>query len=84
MPGVIAVSDFVRETKEDFNSPTTSSFVHRIPQCKETVAKLEEVGHRNTVYCFRFIIKRVIDIFNIMVYYENKSLTFMEGMLIIS
>ena len=52
MPGVIAVSDFVRETKEDFNSPTTSSFVHRIPQCKETVAKLEEVGHKNTVYCF--------------------------------
>ena len=43
MPGVIAVSDFVRETREDFNSPTTSSFVHRIPQCKETVTKLEEV-----------------------------------------
>merc|ERR1711963_1168171 len=42
MPGVIAVSDFVRETREDFNSPTTSSFVHRIPQCKETVTKLEE------------------------------------------
>ena len=43
MPGVIAVSDFVRETREDINSPTTSGFVNRIPQCKETVHKLEEV-----------------------------------------
>lgn len=42
MPGVISVCDFVRETREDINSPTTSSFVNRIPQCKETVAKLEE------------------------------------------
>jgi len=44
MPGVIAVSDFVRETREDINSPTTSGFVNRIPQCKETVHKLEEVS----------------------------------------
>ena len=43
MPGVIAVSDFVRETREDINSPTTSGFVNRIPQCKETVQRLEEV-----------------------------------------
>ena len=43
MPGVIAVSDFVRETREDINSPTTSSFVNKIPECKETVGKLEEV-----------------------------------------
>ena len=43
MPGVITVSDFVRETNEDIKSPTTSSFVHRIPQCKDTVTKLEEV-----------------------------------------
>ncbi len=43
MPGVIAVSDFVREVREDFSSPTTSNFVSRIPQCKESVGKLEEV-----------------------------------------
>jgi hypothetical protein len=43
MPGVISVYDFVRETREDYNSPTTSNFVNRIPQCKETVTKLEEV-----------------------------------------
>ena len=44
MPGLISVSDFVREVRDDFSSPTTSNFVTRIPQCKETVAKLEEVG----------------------------------------
>ena len=52
MPGVITVSDFVRETNEDIKSPTTSSFVHRIPQCKDTVTKLEEVR-----YYFEFIFK---------------------------
>ena len=47
MPSVSPISapDFVREVREDFNSPTTSNFVNRIPQCKETVAKLEEVRH---------------------------------------
>lgn len=35
--------DFVRETREDHTSPNTSNFVKRIPQCKETVTKLEEV-----------------------------------------
>ena len=44
MPGVISASDFIRETREDLSSPTTSNFVTRIPQCKETVSKLEEVG----------------------------------------
>lgn len=42
MPGVVSVSDFVRETRDDFASPTTSEFVKMIPQCKETVNKLEE------------------------------------------
>lgn len=41
---VLAVQDFVREVREDLSSPTTSNFVNRIPQCKETVYKLEEVG----------------------------------------
>ena len=44
MPGVISVQDFIREVKDDFASPTTSNFVSRIPQCRETVNKLEEVG----------------------------------------
>ena len=44
MPGGISVSDFLRETREDLSSPTTSNFVTRIPQCKETVNKLEEVS----------------------------------------
>ena len=52
MPGVAPIStpDFVREVREDFNSPTTSNFVNRIPQCKETVAKLEEVRHLSSTY----------------------------------
>eukprot|EP00090_Calanus_glacialis_P033504 TRINITY_DN5567_c0_g1_i2.p1 TRINITY_DN5567_c0_g1~~TRINITY_DN5567_c0_g1_i2.p1 ORF type:complete len:1002 (-),score=143.51 TRINITY_DN5567_c0_g1_i2:841-3846(-) len=42
MPGVITVPEFIRETKEDYSSPTTSTFVNRIPQCRETVNKVEE------------------------------------------
>uniref|UniRef100_A0A8D8M2C7 Arf-GAP with SH3 domain, ANK repeat and PH domain-containing protein 1 n=1 Tax=Cacopsylla melanoneura TaxID=428564 RepID=A0A8D8M2C7_9HEMI len=42
MPGLIGVNEFVEETREDYNSPTTSTFVSRIPQCRRTVATLEE------------------------------------------
>lgn len=42
MPGVITVGEFVREAKEDQASPTTSTFVHRIPQCRETITRVEE------------------------------------------
>jgi len=42
MPGIITVPEFIRETKEDYASPTTSTFVNRIPQCRETVNKVEE------------------------------------------
>ena len=40
----ITVGDFVREAREDQASPTTSTFVHRIPQCRETVNRVEEVS----------------------------------------
>lgn len=43
MPGLIAVSEFVEETREDYNSPTTSTFVSRMPQCRQTITSLEEV-----------------------------------------
>ena len=43
MPGLISVSEFVKEAREDQNSPTTSTFLHRIPQCRDTVNKLDEV-----------------------------------------
>ena len=43
MPGVITVPDFIRETREDYTSPTTSTFVNRIPQCRETVNRIDEV-----------------------------------------
>lgn len=44
MPGLIAVSEFVEETREDYSSPTTSTFVSRMPQCRQTVGSLEEVS----------------------------------------
>lgn len=44
MPGLIGVGDFIEETREDYNSPTTSTFVSRMGQCKQTIATLEEVN----------------------------------------
>lgn len=43
MPGVIGIGDFIEETREDYNSPTTSTFVSRMPQCRQTISSLEEV-----------------------------------------
>lgn len=42
MPGLIGIVDFVDETREDYNSPTTSTFVSRMPQCRQTITVLEE------------------------------------------
>ncbi|CAG2061356.1 unnamed protein product, partial [Timema podura] len=42
MPGLIHVNEFVEETREDYNSPTTSTFVSRMPQCRQTITSLEE------------------------------------------
>lgn len=46
MPGLILVNEFVDETREDYNSPTTSTFVSRMADCRQTIANLEEVGVR--------------------------------------
>ena len=43
MPGLIGVSEFLEETREDYNSPTTSTFTSRMAQCRQTIAALEEV-----------------------------------------
>lgn len=43
MPGLIGVIEFVDETREDYSSPTTSNFVYRMPQCRQTISSLEEV-----------------------------------------
>ena len=53
MPGVITVGEFVREAKEDQASPTTSTFVHRIPQCRETVTRVEEVSSDDELHELR-------------------------------
>ncbi|XP_072945684.1 arfGAP with SH3 domain, ANK repeat and PH domain-containing protein isoform X4 [Epargyreus clarus] len=42
MPGLIGIGEFIDETREDYNSPTTSTFVSRIPQCRQTINALEE------------------------------------------
>ncbi|XP_049621516.1 arf-GAP with SH3 domain, ANK repeat and PH domain-containing protein 1 isoform X2 [Suncus etruscus] len=42
MPDQISVSEFLAETTEDYNSPTTSSFTTRLHNCRNTVAQLEE------------------------------------------
>ncbi|XP_037035778.1 arfGAP with SH3 domain, ANK repeat and PH domain-containing protein isoform X3 [Bradysia coprophila] len=42
MPGLIGVIEFVDETREDYSSPTTSNFVYRMPQCRQTISSLEE------------------------------------------
>lgn len=42
MPENITVSEFLRETWDDYNSPTTSTFVARMPLCKNTITTLEE------------------------------------------
>lgn len=46
MPDQISVSEFIAETTEDYNSPTTSSFTTRLHNCRNTVTLLEEVSRR--------------------------------------
>ncbi|XP_028179585.1 arfGAP with SH3 domain, ANK repeat and PH domain-containing protein isoform X4 [Ostrinia furnacalis] len=42
MPGLIGIGEFIEETREDYSSPTTSTFVSRMPQCRQTINALEE------------------------------------------
>ncbi|XP_040287164.1 arf-GAP with SH3 domain, ANK repeat and PH domain-containing protein 1 isoform X4 [Bufo bufo] len=42
MPDQIAVSEFISETTEDYNSPTTSSFTTRLQSCRNSITVLEE------------------------------------------
>lgn len=44
MPGLIGIGEFIDETREDYSSPTTSTFVSRMPQCRQTISALEEVN----------------------------------------
>ena len=48
MPGVVSVEEFAHETREDVASPTTSTFVTKIPQFRQSIACLEEVGSAQT------------------------------------
>lgn len=43
MPGLVSVTEFVDETRDDYSSPITSTFVSRMPQFRNTINTLEEV-----------------------------------------
>jgi len=55
MPEVISVGEFIEETRDDFHSPTTSTFVSRIPHCRNAVNHLEEVRPLVTLVDYLFI-----------------------------
>ncbi|XP_018012440.1 arf-GAP with SH3 domain, ANK repeat and PH domain-containing protein 2 isoform X2 [Hyalella azteca] len=42
MPACISVEEYMREVKEDIDSPPTSNFVNKMGQCRQTVHDLEE------------------------------------------
>lgn len=53
MPELIGISEFINETRDDYNSPITSTFVSRMPQCRNTITSLEEV-------CYIFTFERLL------------------------
>ncbi|KAK3512655.1 hypothetical protein QTP70_020891, partial [Hemibagrus guttatus] len=42
MPEFISVEEFIAETLEDYNSPTTSSFITKMTSCRNSVNNIEE------------------------------------------
>lgn len=50
MPGLIGIGEFIDETREDYSSPTTSTFVSRMPQCRQTINALEEVSNLKNIF----------------------------------
>lgn len=55
-PALIGIAEFVEETRDDYNSPTTSTFASRMPDCRQTIAILEEVRTINiTQFYFKYI-----------------------------
>ena len=63
MPGLITIPEFVKETRDDFNSPTTSTFGNRITQCRETINRYDEVCF---LYIFLFFIFFILSINNLL------------------
>lgn len=56
MPDQISVSEFIAETTEDYNSPTTSSFTTRLHNCRNTVTLLEETMYKMKKTMHKFLI----------------------------
>lgn len=49
MPTLVGVSEFVDETRDDYHSPITSTFVSRMAQFRNTITTLEEVCKKITI-----------------------------------
>ncbi|XP_038051345.1 arf-GAP with SH3 domain, ANK repeat and PH domain-containing protein 1-like isoform X3 [Patiria miniata] len=79
MPELISVLEFVNETNEDLNSPTTSSFVGKMGACRNVVAQLEETldSDRSGLGKMR---KSVKNIYNTGNTYVGNLLSFAENL----
>ena len=60
MPEQITVADFITQTWDDVNSPTTSTFVKRMEHCRNTVAAIEEVGDLQINFLLKLFVSHFI------------------------
>lgn len=67
---LIGIAEFVEETRDDYNSPTTSTFASRMPDCRQTIAVLEEV------MCIKYLMD-VNNFINILIFYMYVNVQFM-------
>lgn len=51
---LIGIAEFVEEARDDYNSPTTSTFASRMPDCRQTISVLEEVRKNKSGVVFYF------------------------------
>ncbi|XP_022101449.1 arf-GAP with SH3 domain, ANK repeat and PH domain-containing protein 1-like isoform X3 [Acanthaster planci] len=79
MPELISVLEFVNETNEDLNSPTTSNFVVKMGACRNVVTQLEETldSDRSGLGKMR---KSVKNIYNTGNTYVGNLLSFAENL----
>lgn len=61
MPELISVTEFIAETNEDYQAPTTSSFTTRMSHCRNAVAALEEAldVERSVLYKIKKSVKAI-------------------------
>ena len=62
MPECISVEEYMREVREDIDSPPTSNFVSKMAQCRQTVHDLEEVRWK----LFTFLLLHITCVTNML------------------